>query len=87
MPVATYTRVAQTITAVQYVGGEENEREIASFTQPSIVRYQQDGSLTVSRQDGTAVMHPTDWVLKDQAAVFSFMDNSEFRDTYVLGTP
>jgi hypothetical protein len=83
----TYTRLPQTVTALQWQGGEEAMREVETFTQPSIVRYVPDGNLLVSTQGGTMQVRPQDWIVKDSALALLVFTNADFVKTYALSAP
>jgi hypothetical protein len=72
----------QTVTALQWQGGEEAMRDVETFTQPSIVRYIPDGNLLVSTQDGTLQVLPQDWIVKDNNQFLSVLTNADFVKTY-----
>jgi hypothetical protein len=72
----------QTVTALQWQGGEEAMRDVETFTQPSIVRYIPDGNLLVSTQDGTLQVLPQDWIVKNNNQFLSVLTNADFVKTY-----
>lgn len=78
----SYTRLPQLITALQWQGGEEAMHDVETFTQPSIVRYQPDGNLIVSTQDGTLQVLPHDWIVRDDTQTLSVLTNADFVKTY-----
>ena len=78
----TYDRLPQTVTALQWQGGEEAMRDVETFTQPSIVRYIPDGNLLVSTQDGTLQVLPQDWIVKNNNQFLSVLTNADFVKTY-----
>ena len=83
----TYERLPQTVTALQWQGGEEAMRDVEVFTQPSIVRYVPDGNLLVSTQDGTLQVLAHDWIVRDDTQTLSVFTNADFVKTYALPEP
>jgi hypothetical protein len=83
----SYARLPQTVTALQWQGGEEAMREVEVFTQPSIVRYVPDGNLLVSTQDGTLQVLPQDWIVRDDTQTLSVLTNADFVKTYAASVP
>jgi hypothetical protein len=78
----SYARLPQTVTALQWQGGEDGLYAVEQFTQPSVVRYIPDGNLLVSTQDGTLQVLPFDWIVKDDTQAFSVFTNDAFVKTY-----
>lgn len=77
-----FSRLAQTVLAMQWQGGEDAMRTVETFTQPSVVRYQPDGNLHVSTQDGTLFVQPRDWITEDSQGRFAVLSDAEFMATY-----
>ena len=78
----SYRSIVQTVTAMQYAGGEDSMHEVETFMRPAIVRYIPDGTLICSTQDVTVTVQPTDWIIKNSDDQFSVLTSDYFDETY-----